>query len=182
MWEGKGPYCRPFKNRAFTLETLAFTTHTGIFHASWAHTPLCKIIPACLNFGSLAPASLSNQPQPANSAIFGKIGGKKIYLAGTILHNGVRIRYWRRQRSRAPIIHPFLMQWCMMRSIYLVLLLQHASCAISRYISISFVWPHANILFVLPYPLHPPSWWMRLSMAKKVQSGRGVLSVPRFCR
>ena len=52
-------------------------------------TPLCKIIPACFNFRGLAPASLSNQPQPAKSAIFGKIGGKMINLAGTFLHNPV---------------------------------------------------------------------------------------------
>ena len=52
-------------------------------------TPLCKIIPACLNFRGLVPANLSNQPQPAKSAIFGKIGGETINLAGTFLHNGV---------------------------------------------------------------------------------------------
>ena len=52
-------------------------------------TPLCKIIPACLNFRGLAPASLSNQPQPAKSSIFGKMGGKTINLEGTFQHNGV---------------------------------------------------------------------------------------------
>jgi len=52
-------------------------------------TPLCKIIPACLNFRGLASASLINHPQPSNSAIFWKIGGKTINLAGTFLHNGV---------------------------------------------------------------------------------------------
>ena len=52
-------------------------------------TPLCKIIPAYLNFRGLAPPSLSNQPQPAKSAIYGKIGGKTINLAGPFLHNGV---------------------------------------------------------------------------------------------
>ena len=59
-------------------------------------TPLCKSILACLNFCGLAPASLSNQPQPAKSAIFGKIGGKiggkTINLAGTVLHNGEHFR------------------------------------------------------------------------------------------
>ena len=52
-------------------------------------TPLCKIIPAYLNFRGLAPACLGNQPQPTKSAIFGKIGGKTINLAVTFLHNGV---------------------------------------------------------------------------------------------
>ena len=53
-------------------------------------TPLCKIIPACLNFRGLAPASFCNQPQPAKAAIFGKIGGKMINLARTFLHNSVK--------------------------------------------------------------------------------------------
>ena len=53
-------------------------------------TLLYKIIPDCLNFRGLAPASLSNQPQPAKSAIFGKIGGKTINLSGTFLHNSVQ--------------------------------------------------------------------------------------------
>ena len=52
-------------------------------------TPLCKIIPAYLNFRGLAPACLGNQPQPTKSAIFGKIGGKTINLAVTFLHSGV---------------------------------------------------------------------------------------------
>ena len=51
----------------------------------------CKKTPACLNFSGLAPASLSDQPEPAKSAIFGKIGGKTINLAGTFLHNGVQL-------------------------------------------------------------------------------------------
>ena len=46
---------------------------------------------ACLNFHGLAPASLSNQPLPAKSAIFGKIGRKTINLAGFFLPNGVGI-------------------------------------------------------------------------------------------
>ena len=56
-------------------------------YVAWYCAPLCKIIPAFLDFRGLAPASLSNQPQPAKSAIFGKIGGKTINLAGTFLHN-----------------------------------------------------------------------------------------------
>ena len=57
---------------------------------SWSRrTEGCKILPACLNFSGLAPASLSDQPEPAKSAIFGKIGGKTINLAGIILHNSV---------------------------------------------------------------------------------------------
>ena len=40
-------------------------------------------------FHGLAPASSSNQlKHSANSAIFGKIGGKTINLAGTFIHNG----------------------------------------------------------------------------------------------
>ena len=50
----------------------------------------CKIIPVRLNFRDLAPASMSNQPQPAKSAIFGKTGQKMINLAGTFLHNGAQ--------------------------------------------------------------------------------------------
>ena len=42
-----------------------------------------------MNFRGLAPASLSSQPQPARSAIFGKIGQKTINLGGLFLHNGV---------------------------------------------------------------------------------------------
>ena len=53
---------------------------------------LCKNNPACLNFCGLAPASLSNQPQPAKSAIFAKIGRKMINLARLFLHNGVHSR------------------------------------------------------------------------------------------
>ena len=52
-------------------------------------TEVCKIIPACLNFRGLAPASLSYQPQPAKSAIFAKIDGKTRNLAGIILHHSV---------------------------------------------------------------------------------------------
>ena len=55
-----------------------------IFYTEW-----CKIIPTCLNFRGLAPASLSNQPQPAKSAIFAKIGRKTINLARLFLHSGV---------------------------------------------------------------------------------------------
>ena len=54
-----------------------------------AITEACKIIPVCLNFRGLAPASLSKQPQHAKSAIFAKIGRKTRNLAGTILHNSV---------------------------------------------------------------------------------------------
>ena len=45
------------------------------------YTLLCKIIPASLNFRGLAPASLSNQPQPAKLALFGTIWGKNEQLS-----------------------------------------------------------------------------------------------------
>ena len=68
---------------------------------SWSRrTEGCKILPACLNFSGLAPASLSDQPEPAKSAIFGKIGGKTINLARTFLHNGVRTDGERRECGR----------------------------------------------------------------------------------
>ena len=44
-------------------------------------TPLCKNNPACLNFRGLAPASLSNRPQPAKLALFGTIWGKNEQLS-----------------------------------------------------------------------------------------------------
>ena len=51
-------------------------------------TEWCKTIPACLNFRGLAP-TLSNQTQPAQSAIFANIGVKTRNLAGIILHTAV---------------------------------------------------------------------------------------------
>ena len=52
-------------------------------------TPLCKIIPACLNFRGYSSASRSKLLQPARSAIFGKIGWNSRNLAGIILHRSV---------------------------------------------------------------------------------------------
>ena len=74
---------------AVSLTAVITAVKLMVAHYYFVFTPLCKIIPACLNFHGLALASLSNQPQPAKSAIFGKIGGKTINLAGTFLHNGV---------------------------------------------------------------------------------------------
>ena len=63
-------------------ETCCQTAHLQApFCKAFTTIPLCKIIPACLNFRVLVPANLSYQPQPAKSAIFGKIVGKTINLA-----------------------------------------------------------------------------------------------------
>ena len=53
------------------------------------YTQWCKTIPSCLNFRGLVRASVINQPQPAKSAIFAKIGQKTNNLAGLFLHIGV---------------------------------------------------------------------------------------------
>ena len=71
-----------------------------------AITEACKIIPVCLNFRGLAPASLSKQPQHAKSAIFAKIGRKTRNLAGTILHNSVQSQNATPERRSIVILHP----------------------------------------------------------------------------
>ena len=73
---------------------------------------MCKIIPACLNFRGLAPASLSNQPHPAKWAIFAKIGGKTRKSEVIILHHSVHRIYvlfvcWKSLRECFPDIASF---------------------------------------------------------------------------
>ena len=67
-------------------------------------TEWCKTIPACLNFRGLAP-TLSNQTQPAKSAIFANIGGKTRNLAGVYLSAAISDNHSmaRRQTSLASI-------------------------------------------------------------------------------
>ena len=59
---------RNFRSKMKKSQICTFDKYRTLTTTEW-----CKSIPACLNFRGLAPASLSNQPQPAKSAIFGKI-------------------------------------------------------------------------------------------------------------
>ena len=70
------PIYAPGKSSRSRRDTPIEVTLAYLFTTEW-----CKSISACLNFRGLAPASLSNQPQPAKAAIFGKIGRKTINLA-----------------------------------------------------------------------------------------------------
>ena len=80
----------PQRPEAARTRENAGTRNLGFtIYPNTVHRPLCKIIPSCLIFRALDPAGFSYQPRPAKPAIFGKIGGKTINLAGSFLHNGV---------------------------------------------------------------------------------------------